>query len=157
MPARSGGRRRRCSRVTASGTTDLGGAVKRAATRLGRRGCVALISDLYDDGDVQPALREARRMGHEVAVFHVLTPEERQLSPRGDVEFVDLETGTHLVANTPAIVDEYAARVAHFIEQARAFAVAEGIAFVEAGTSSPIDVVLRTFTQQRAFQAGGSR
>jgi len=145
------------SRVIASGRTDLGGAVKRAATRLGRRGCVALISDLYDDDDLQPALREARRMGHEVAVFHVLTPEERALPARGDVEFVDLETGEHLVANTPAIVAEYAAQVTHFVDQVRAFAATEGITFVEAGTSAPIDVVLRTFTQQRAFQAGGSR
>lgn len=145
------------SRVIASGRTDLGGAVKRAATRLGRRGCVALISDLYDDDDLQPALREARRMGHEVAVFHVLTPEERALPARGDVEFVDLETGEHLVANTPAIVAEYAEQVTHFVDQVRAFAATEGITFVEAGTSAPIDVVLRTFTQQRAFQAGGSR
>ena len=145
------------SRVAASGGTDLGAAVKRAAVRLGRRGCVAVISDLYGDDDVQPALREARRMGHEVAVFHVLTPEERTLPSRGDVEFVDLETGEHLIANTPAIREEYAARVAAFIDQARAFATTEGITFVEAGTASPIDGVLRTFTQQRALQAGGPR
>jgi uncharacterized protein (DUF58 family) len=145
------------SRVRAGGPTDLGTAVRRAAARLGRRGCVALISDLYGDDDVEPALREARRMGHEVAVFHVLTPDERELPSRGDVEFVDLETGEHLVANTSAIRDEYAERVGRFIERSRAFATIEGITFVDAGTAAPIDAVLRAFTQQRASQAGGPR
>lgn len=145
------------SRVRAEGGTDLGGAIRRAATRLGRRGCVALISDLYGNDDLQPALREARRMGHEVAVFHVLTPEERTLPSRGDVEFVDLETGDRLVASTPVVRDGYAERVAAFIDDARRFAAGEGITFVDAGTDQPIDVVLRTFTQQRALQAGGPR
>ncbi len=110
------------SRVTAEGGTDLAGGIRRAAARLGRRGCVALISDLYGDDDLQPALREARRMGHEVVVFHVLTPGERSLSADGDVEFVDLETAERLVASTPAVRDDYAARVAAFIDDARAFA-----------------------------------
>ena len=145
------------SRITAAGGTDLAGAIRRAAARLGRRGCLALISDLYGADDMHQALREVRRMGHEVVVFHVLSPEERSLQGPGDVEFVDLETGERLVANTPAIREAYAARLAAFIAEQRAFATAEGITFVEAGTDRPIDVVLRTFTQQRAPQAGGGR
>lgn len=145
------------SRVATAGGTDLGGAVRRAAARLGRRGCVALISDLYGGDDLQPALREARRMGHEVVVFHVLTPEERVLRMRGDVEFVDLESDERLVANTLAVRDAYAANVKAFIDGVRAFAAAEAITFVDAGTDRPIDAVLRAFTQQRALQAGGPR
>jgi uncharacterized protein (DUF58 family) len=145
------------SRTSAAGGTDLAGAIRRAAARLGRRGCVALISDLYGGDDLQPALREARRMGHEVVVFHVLTPDETSLPQQGDVEFVDLETDERLVANTPAIRDAYAARVATFVQEARSFAAAEGITFVDAGTDQAIDVVLRSFTQQRALQAGGPR
>lgn len=145
------------SRITAAGGTDLAGAIRRAAARLGRRGCLALISDLYGADDTHQALREVRRMGHEVVVFHVLSPEERRLDGPGDVEFIDLETDERLVASTPAIREAYAARVAAFIAQQREFAVAEGIAFVDAGTDRPIDVVLRTFTQQRAPQAGGGR
>jgi len=96
-------------------------------------------------------------MGHEVVVFHVLTPEERSLSATGDVEFVDLETADRLVTSTPAVRDDYAARVAAFINHARAFAAAEGITFVDAHTDRPVDAVLRAFTQQRALQAGGPR
>ena len=145
------------SRAQAGGGTDLAGAIRRAAARLGRRGCLALISDLYGADDMHQALREVRRMGHEVVVFHVLSPQERSLDGSGDVEFVDLETGERLVASTPAIRDAYAARVASFIAEQRAFATAEGITFVDASTDRPIDVVLRAFTQQRAPQAGGGR
>jgi uncharacterized protein (DUF58 family) len=145
------------SRTRAEGGTDLSAGLRRAAARLGRRGCVALISDLYGAEDVQPALREARRMGHEVVVFHVLTPEERALVARGDVEFVDLETGDRLVADATRIRDAYAERVATFIAEQQRFATTEGITFVEAGTDRGIDDVLRAFTQQRAAQAGGWR
>ncbi|AMY10261.1 hypothetical protein LuPra_03491 [Luteitalea pratensis] len=145
------------SRIRAGGGTDLAGAIRRAAARLGRRGCLALISDLYGADDMHHALREVRRMGHEVVVFHVLSPQERRLEASGDVEFVDLETDERLIANAPTIRDVYAARVAAFIAEQRAFATAEGITFVQAGTDRPIDLVLRAFTQQRAPQAGGGR
>ncbi|HTV03189.1 MAG TPA: hypothetical protein VMF13_21755, partial [Luteitalea sp.] len=137
-----------------AGGTDLVGALRRAAARLGRRGCLALISDLYGAEGWQAALREARRMGHDVVVFHVLAPGERDLAATGDVEFVDLETDDRLVASTPTLRDEYGARMTAFVEEQRAFAQGEGMTFVEAGTDRPLDVVLRTFTQQRALQAG---
>ena len=70
---------------------------------------------------------------------------------------MDLETAERLVASTSAVRDDYAARVAAFIDDARAFALAEGMTFVDAGTDRPIDAVLRAFTQQRAPQAGGPR
>jgi uncharacterized protein (DUF58 family) len=144
-------------RLRAEGGTDLVGALRRAAARLGRRGCVALISDLYGAEGWQTALREARRMGHEVVVFQVLAPGEQRLAASGDVEYVDLETGERLVASTPAVRDGYEQRMRAFVDAQRAFARAEGMTFVDVGTDRPLDAVLRAFTQQRAAQAGGAR
>ena len=140
-----------------SGGTDLAGAVRRAVTRLGRRGCLALLSDLYGTGEWAPTLREARRMGHEVVIFHVLAPEERSLEDRGDLEFVDLETGERLIVGTAAERDAYARRMATFIDAQRSLARAEGSTYVEVDTTRPLADVLRSFTQQRAPQAGGGR
>ncbi len=145
------------SRIQADGGTDLAGAIRRAAARLGRRGCLALVSDLHGADDLHAALRQVRRMGHEVVLFHVLAPDERTLPARGDVEFVDLESGERLVASTATVSEAYAARVAESIAAQRTFATAEGITYVDAATTRPIDVVLRAFMQQRAPQAGGSR
>jgi uncharacterized protein (DUF58 family) len=144
-------------RLRAEGGTDLVGALRRAAARLGRRGCVALISDLYGAEGWQTALREARRMGHEVVVFQVLAPGEQRLAASGDVEYVDLETGERLVASTPAVRDGYEQRMRAFVDAQRAFARAEGMTFVDVGTDRPLDGVLRAFTEQRAAQAGGAR
>jgi len=145
------------SKTVADGGTDLAGGIGRAAARLGRRGCLVLLSDLHGTDDLHAVLRQVRRMGHEVVLFHVLAPEERSLPARGDVQFVDLESGEQLVASTAAIRDAYAARVDEFIAAQRAFATAEGITYVDAGTARPIDLVLRAFMQQRAPQAGGPR
>jgi uncharacterized protein (DUF58 family) len=144
-------------RLRAEGGTDLVGALRRAAARLGRRGCVALISDLYGAEGWQTALREAHRMGHEVVVFQVLAPGEQRLAASGDVEYVDLETRERLVASTAAVRDAYEQRMRAFVDAQRAFARAEGMTFVDVGTDRPLDAVLRAFTEQRAAQAGGAR
>lgn len=143
--------------LTPAGTTDLTGALRRAVARLGRRGCVALLSDLYDPEGWHAALREVRRMGHEVVIFHVLTPEERTLPPVDEVEFVDLETGERLVTQVPSVREAYARRVEAFVQEQRALARADGVTFVAADTTRPLDLVLRDFTRQRAPQAGGAR
>lgn len=143
--------------LEAQGGTDLAGGLRRAAARLGRRGCVALISDLYGSEGWEVALREARRMGHEVVIFHVLAPEERTLPPGGDAEFVDLENDDRLVTSIPAILEAYVARFTAFEHAQRAFAHGEGITFVSADTTRAIDGVLREFTEQRVPQAGGGR
>ena len=144
------------SRLVADGGTDLANAVRRAATRLGRRGCVVLISDLYGDDDWQATLREARRMGHEVVIFHVLADRERQLGDEGDVEYRDLESEARLVT-TMEIREAYARRVETFVADQAQFARREGITLVPVDTRRPLDVVLRVFTQQRAMQAGVPR
>lgn len=138
------------------GGTDLAAAVRRAATRLGRRGCLVLVSDLYGSEDWTATLREARRMGHEVVLFHVLADREAALADDGDVEYRDLETGARVVTSTAAR-REYAARLQAFIDEHRAFARGEGITFVPVDTRAPLDLVLRSFTQQRAMHAGSPR
>ncbi|BCS33356.1 hypothetical protein TBR22_A25830 [Luteitalea sp. TBR-22] len=145
-------------RLEPSGGTALARGIRTAATRLGRRGIVAVISDLFADDDATTAaVREVRRMGHEVVLFHVLTPEERVLPDDGDVSFEDLETGERVVTSVPAIRAAYVARLGRFLGWWRSFAAGEGITFVDAHTDAPLDAVLRAFSQQRAALAGGSR
>lgn len=134
--------------VQAHGTTDLAGTVRRAALRLKRRGFVVLVSDLYDDG-WQRAMREVRRMGHEVALLHVLTPDERRLGAGGDVEFIDMETGERVVADEARVKPAYDAAMQAFVEAQRAYAAAEGMSYVEAGTDRSPDVVLQAVSQAR--------
>src|SRR5688500_5993657 len=86
------------SRVEAGGRTAAASALKRSSELLKRRGVILLFSDLYDDEEaMETELRRSLRMGHEVAVFHVLTPEEMTFGFEGEVEVEDLESGEKVV------------------------------------------------------------
>jgi uncharacterized protein (DUF58 family) len=155
LPARTG--RTHLQRVLATlqgldavGATDLAGSVQRAALRLGRRGLVVLLSDFYDDHQAwHGVVRQVRRMGHEVAMLHVLTPGERCLDLVGDVEFTDMETGERLVAAAGALSADYDRRMDAFVAEERAFARSEGIAYVNASTARGPDEVLRALAGAR--------
>jgi len=141
-------------RVAPGGTTDLAGAVHRAALRLGRRGFVVLLSDLYDEAGWQRAMREVRRMGHEVALLHVLAPEERTLTCPGDVEFVDLETDARVTAQAAAIKHDYDQAMAAFEARQRDAAARHGMVYVPAGTDRSPDEVLQAFSEERLRRGG---
>ncbi len=141
-------------RTTTHGLTDLAAAVRRTALRLGRRGMIVLVSDLYDEAGWHRAMREVRQMGHEVALLHVLAPGELTLEASGDLEFVDLETGGRVVAQATAIKPDYDRAMAGFVARQRAVAAREGMTYVEAFTDRPPDAVLRTLAQARLRQGG---
>lgn len=67
------------------------------ARTLGRRGIVALISDLYVEPQVLlDSLTELRYRGHDVLVFHILDPAEVTLPEAETPQFEDMESGARL-------------------------------------------------------------
>ena len=65
---------------------------------LKRRGLICVFSDLYDDDAALDAeLRRALGMGHELALFHVLTRDELVLRLPDEAEVEDLESGATLI------------------------------------------------------------
>jgi uncharacterized protein (DUF58 family) len=90
------------------GRTDPGTALRDLAGRLRRRGLVMLISDLLVDPEAtRLALRFLRHRGHEVLVFHLLDPGERELPGVGDARFVDPETDEELPVSAADVRREY--------------------------------------------------
>src|SRR5262245_28401462 len=104
VPCRSGAAHLRRLLVTlaqqqGAGGTAGGGSIRRAIDLLRRRGFLAVISDLYDEDDaIERELKRAAGIGHEVALFHVLTREEVEFPYGSEVEFEDLETGRTVLA-----------------------------------------------------------
>ena len=91
--------------------------LKRAAELLKRRGLICVFSDLYDDDDALDAeLRRAVRMGHEVAVFHVLDARRAGAAAPGEVEIEDLESGATLIARPADARRSYRARIDEFLD-----------------------------------------
>jgi uncharacterized protein (DUF58 family) len=136
--------------LEAGGETAAAAALGRAVDLLRRRGLLVVLSDLYDEEEaVARELTRAVRMGHEVAVFQVLTPDEIEFPFTGDVEFEDVETGRSVVASPRAHAAQYRTDMAAFVQRWRSRCASLGIDFTVARTDMPLDAVLRGYLLRR--------
>jgi uncharacterized protein (DUF58 family) len=81
--------------LQAVGTTDLNAGLRAHAVSGGRAGLVLLISDLFSPAGYIEGLTALAARGHEVAVIHVLSPDEVEPPLGGDLRLLDVETGNH--------------------------------------------------------------
>ena len=137
------------SKLQPSGRTSSASALRRAVDLLKRRGLLLIVSDLYDEGEaVESELRRAIRIGHEVAVFHVLTRDEITLPFRSDVELEDLESGDRLLTS-PATREAYQSAFGGFLERWRTTCAGYGIDYSRVTTDQPLDAALRGYLLRR--------
>ena len=137
------------SNARTSGQTSGARALRRSVDLLKRRGLLILISDLYDDEEaVEAELRRAVRMGHEVALFHVLTRDEIEFPFSGEVELEDLESGRRILTGAAAAVS-YRHAFAEFLERWHARAARERIDYTRIVTDQPLDAALRSYLLRR--------
>lgn len=135
--------------VEVGGRTAPAAALRRAVDLLKTRGAVVLISDLYEDEDAVAAeLRRAVRIGHDVSVFHVLTPEELEWRWDGDIEVQDSETGQRLLT-TASAARAYRERVEAFVTRWRERCTADAIDYVLARTDAVPEQTLRAYLLHR--------
>jgi uncharacterized protein (DUF58 family) len=79
--------------LRARGAVDVNVMLKSYAARSGRAGLVVLISDLFAPSGFAEGLNALIGKGHEVAVVHLLAPEEIEPPLEGDLRLIDSETG----------------------------------------------------------------
>ncbi len=151
-----GGRRqwhelvRRLSALDAAGGTRAQGALKEIAGRLRRRGLVILLSDLLVDPDrTRTALRFLRHRGHEVLVFHLIDPGERELPAAADVRFVEPESGAELQVSVADVRAEYRAAVNDALSEWERALRPHGIDYEIVDTARPLSLALRAYLRKR--------
>jgi uncharacterized protein (DUF58 family) len=138
------------ARMQASGSTAAGIALRRATDLLKRRGLLVIISDLYDENEtMEQEIRRAVGIGHEVAVFHVLTREEVEFPFGGDLELEDLETGRTVLAGR-ASLESYRREFSAFLERWRTRCAGYGMDYTRVTTDMPLDAALRGYLLRRA-------
>ncbi|HEX2166541.1 MAG TPA: DUF58 domain-containing protein [Longimicrobiales bacterium] len=134
----------------AAGRTDPGTALRDLAARLRRRGLVILISDLLVDPEsTRLALRFLRHRGHEVLVFHLLDPGERELPGVGEVRFIDPETDEEVPVSAADVRREYREAVEHALAEWRRDLAPQGIEYVVVNTDEPMAHALRAYLHKR--------
>ena len=118
--------------------------------RLRRRGLVILLSDLLVDRDETiRALKFLRHHGHEVLVFHILDPGERELPPASEARFFDPETNDELLVSVADIRAEYRKAVNDALGEWHRDLRPHGIDYEIIDTDRPLSLALRAYMRKR--------
>jgi uncharacterized protein (DUF58 family) len=122
----------------------------RAARLSTRAGIAVVLSDCYEEPElVQRAVGALRGRGHDVVLFHVLDPAERDLPGEGSATFEDAETGERLPLRPELLRERYRAELdAHRSELARRLA-GDGADYVPLTTDQPLDLALHAYLERR--------
>lgn len=134
----------------ASDKTDIASALHEMAERISRRGLVVICSDLLDDPDkIISGLKHFRHKKHEVILFHILDPRERDFAFPQEAVFKDLETGEELTTlpwqikkHFKEATEAFSARIASECRQSK-------IDYHLIDSSEPFDKALYAFLAKR--------
>lgn len=130
--------------------TDAGLALHEMADRIKRRGLIIVLSDLWDDPErVLTGLKHFRHRKHEVIVFHILDPAERDFSFADEALFKDMETGEEISTLPWQIRSEYQRTMGAHIDKFRRDCRQAFIDYVPLDTSVPYDQALFSYLGKR--------
>ncbi len=125
------------------GLTDLNAMLQDWALRTHRPGLVLLISDLLSPSGYERGLDALLGRDCEVAVLHILAPDETSPPLVGDLSLIDVETqGRQNVTVDGPMRDLYVERFLAWREQIAAFCVRRGAHYLMAETSVPWDELI---------------
>jgi uncharacterized protein (DUF58 family) len=129
--------------LEAGGTTDLDGALRNYAVSGGRAGLVILISDLFSPAGYLKGVTSLAAAGHEVAVIHVLSPDEVEPPLGGDLRLLDVETGLpQEVSIDGGMRALYRRRLEEWQDGIRADCRARDVHYIPVETGTPYDHVV---------------
>ncbi|MEO8337988.1 MAG: hypothetical protein ABI664_23645, partial [bacterium] len=124
--------------------SDLATALGQAARLVTRRGMVLLVSDLLvDPAPVLSALRGLRAAGHDVVVFHVMDPSERDFGMTGEAQYTDPESALAVPAAAEDVRAAYRDTVTEVVTEWREALAAMGAVHELVLTDQPYTMPLR--------------
>jgi uncharacterized protein (DUF58 family) len=132
-------------------TSSTARAFQQAAELCKHRGIVVILSDLFDDLDaLMQGIDRMRFSRHEVIVFHLWDPWERDLPLEGHYRFRDLETGEVLLTQAESVRDAYRSAVDEWREALDVECRNRSVDRVELKTNEPLDRALLDYLVRRA-------
>ena len=130
--------------------TDLRAALEATFDRAGRRGFLAIASDLLDtDPDAFTPIARLVARGHHVVVFHVLHPDEIRLPATGAARILGLEGEPAVEIDGDAVRERYDREVDAFVESCRKRCTAAGARYALARTDVPAQETLASLLRRR--------
>lgn len=131
-------------------STGMVSALEEAAERVRKRGLFVLISDfLTPVEELESRLAYLRAGRHEVAVFQILDPAERDFAFDEPALFLDAETGREVYVDPRAARAEYRERLQRHLDHVTACCRKLGIDVMQLSTDTPLERALLDFFQTR--------
>ena len=128
------------SELKATGATRMEEAFKSFVHQTPRRGIAIILSDLYNQEGYDASLNVLRFHGFEPVVLHLL--DHRELNPRlrGDIEFIDCETGQERrLTLTPKVIERFQHAHGKWCEEIESFCRQKQVVYYQASVQSSFD------------------
>ncbi|MDD5772917.1 MAG: DUF58 domain-containing protein [bacterium] len=130
--------------------TDLSFVLHRMADKIKRRALIIVISDFMDDTNrVIAGMKHLRHKKHEVIVFHLMDPQEKEFNFNDPMEFVDMESNEVLKTDPNRIRAAYRQRIEEFIKDFKYHCGGAAIDYSLLLTSTPFDIALSNYLAKR--------
>jgi uncharacterized protein (DUF58 family) len=135
---------------TPADTTNVSVALHEMAERIKRRGLVVIMSDLLDDPErIISGLKHFRYNKHEIIVFHILDPRERDFAFGQEAVFKDMETGEEITTMPYQMKRDYQKMVKAFADEIASACRQSNIDYHPIDTGTPFDKALYAFLAKR--------
>jgi uncharacterized protein (DUF58 family) len=137
-------------RAKPGGAGQLRPMLDRVASLSTRSGLAVVVSDCYESPElVQKGIGSLRARGHDVILFHLLDPAERDLPGDGAATFEDLESGERIPLRPESLRERYRAEVAQHRKELARLLAQSGTDYVGLTTDQPLDLALHAYLEQR--------
>jgi uncharacterized protein (DUF58 family) len=137
-------------RIQPGHETSISTTFHQMAEKIKRRGLIIILSDLMDDPqEIISGLKHFRYRKHELIVFHILDPFEREFLFNKEAIFKDLETGESITTEPWQIREEYQALVSAWTKNLKRQLADHRIDYVPITTSTEYGFSLLQYLQKR--------
>lgn len=129
--------------LTAGGTADFNGALKRGALEARQAGVAVVLSDFLDPAGYEAGLTALIGRGFQVHAVQILAPEELAPSSFGDLRLIDSETGAEQEVTFGRFrLQAYQQSVANYVQRLRELCRSRGIRFFSVSSATDLSVLL---------------
>ena len=137
-------------RLQADGQTGLSRSIRAYALQHRQPGLAIIISDLLSPEGCEAGLHELVRRRFEVALLHVLAPQEIEPPIGGDLRLIDRETGHAVeVSLNPRALEQYHRRFLDWTTGIAAYCRRHGVLYHQVSTARPlIDLLFRDLRER---------
>ena len=133
------------------GETNISHLLHILAESIKKRGLIILISDLLDNQeDIVKGLRHFRYKGHEIIIFHIIDPKEKDLDYNDNINFIDLETTESIITDSRLIRKKYNKAFKNFCDYYSTQCSKNKIDYVPVLTSDSLDKSLMQYLMKRS-------